>query len=340
MKSSLQAAWEYCEEVLPLVSRTFALNIRRLTGPLYQAVLIGYLLFRMADTLEDSLYLSEDEKINGLTFFSQLLGSDLPSTCFLHTIHPWIGKIDSDTQEGDLISHGDRVLQCYAQLPKFHQDIIGRAIKETSLGMADYQKRKRGHSHKIFQLKDWNDLTRYCYYVAGVVGKMLTKLFCLDDQLSPLYIQLARQQIHFGIALQMTNIAKDYPSDLARGWCYLPETLTGELGLTPHDLLARHSLKRPEITSLMIEKILPHLDGAYRYIATIPLSLKRIRMFCIIPFTLAYHTLDHLIRTQSEKLSREQVWEILEISETFCSSNAALKADYEQTLRHSPWIPS
>jgi len=339
MKSSLQSAWEYCEEVLPFVSRTFALNIRRLVGPLYQSVLIGYLLFRMADTIEDSPHLSEDEKINGLTFFSQLFDSDLPSTGFQNAIHPWIEKIDSDTQEWDLISHGDQVLQCYAQLPKFHQDIIGRAIKETSLGMADYQKRKRGYPHKVFQLKDWNDLTRYCYYVAGVVGKMLTKLFCLDDQLSPLYIQLARQQIHFGIALQMTNIAKDYPKDLRQGWCYIPKTLTDYLSLKVDDILSDPSLKRQEIIASITKKTFPHIDGAYRYIATIPLSLKRIRMFCIIPFTLAYHTLEHLNRTQSEKLSREQVWQILEISETFCSSNAALKADYEQTLRHSPWIP-
>jgi phytoene/squalene synthetase len=36
------------------VSRTFALNIRLLRGPLGDAVRVGYLMCRAADTLEDS----------------------------------------------------------------------------------------------------------------------------------------------------------------------------------------------------------------------------------------------------------------------------------------------
>ena len=40
--------------MLPRVSRTFALNIRLLAGPLRQAVGVGYLLCRAADTIEDA----------------------------------------------------------------------------------------------------------------------------------------------------------------------------------------------------------------------------------------------------------------------------------------------
>src|SRR5881397_2097503 len=44
----------YCREVLPRVSRTFAISIGLLRGSLQEAVRIGYLLCRIADALEDS----------------------------------------------------------------------------------------------------------------------------------------------------------------------------------------------------------------------------------------------------------------------------------------------
>ena len=44
----------YCRQVLPKVSRTFALNIGLLKGDLYWSVLISYLACRILDTVEDS----------------------------------------------------------------------------------------------------------------------------------------------------------------------------------------------------------------------------------------------------------------------------------------------
>src|SRR5262245_49089779 len=45
---------QFCRQALPRVSRTFALNMRLLTGTLGEAVRTGYLLCRAADALEDS----------------------------------------------------------------------------------------------------------------------------------------------------------------------------------------------------------------------------------------------------------------------------------------------
>jgi len=73
MTNGMTEAWAYCEEMLPLVSRTFSLNIQRLEGTLHRAVLVGYLLFRIADTLEDCEEMKEEEKIRLLTDLSELL---------------------------------------------------------------------------------------------------------------------------------------------------------------------------------------------------------------------------------------------------------------------------
>src|SRR5690242_10799975 len=52
----------FAREILPAVSRTFALSIRVLPGELGRAVLAAYLLCRIADTLEDEPSLPADAK--------------------------------------------------------------------------------------------------------------------------------------------------------------------------------------------------------------------------------------------------------------------------------------
>ena len=70
------------------------------------------------------------------------------------------------------------------------------------------------------------DLDRYCYFVAGIVGEMLTDLFCdycpelqgKRDEMSPLAVS-------FGQGLQMTNILKDVWEDRDADTCWLPRSV-------------------------------------------------------------------------------------------------------------------
>ena len=55
-------ARKFCVEILPRVSRTFAINIRVLSGDLYKAVLCAYLFCRIVDTIEDKVNLSIDSR--------------------------------------------------------------------------------------------------------------------------------------------------------------------------------------------------------------------------------------------------------------------------------------
>src|SRR6476659_7719251 len=57
-----QQANDFCREILPAVSRTFALSIRLLPGDLGAAVRDAYLLCRIADTVEDAPGLNALEK--------------------------------------------------------------------------------------------------------------------------------------------------------------------------------------------------------------------------------------------------------------------------------------
>jgi farnesyl-diphosphate farnesyltransferase len=55
-------AERFAREILPPVSRTFALSIRVLPGTLGRAVMTAYLLCRIADTLEDEPRMSAPTK--------------------------------------------------------------------------------------------------------------------------------------------------------------------------------------------------------------------------------------------------------------------------------------
>ena len=68
------------------------------------------------------------------------------------------------------------------------------------------------------------DLDDYCYYVAGVVGDMLTDLFCeYADRIARRRAELQRLAVSFAQGLQMTNILKDVWEDRSRGACWLPQ---------------------------------------------------------------------------------------------------------------------
>ncbi len=71
---------------------------------------------------------------------------------------------------------------------------------------------------KAWQVEDEADLTLYCYRVAGVVGLMMCRLMGVCD------LAAEKQAIQLGIAMQLTNIARDIAQDWHRGRCYLPKS--------------------------------------------------------------------------------------------------------------------
>lgn len=61
-----------------------------------------------------------------------------------------------------------------------------------------------------------DDLRRYAYHVAGVVGLMMCRVMGVRDAAAD------RPAMDLGIAMQLTNIARDVLEDAERGRCYLP----------------------------------------------------------------------------------------------------------------------
>lgn len=77
--------------------------------------------------------------------------------------------------------------------------------------------------------KSERELVRYAYRVAGVVGLMMCAVLDVDDPAA------APFAIDLGIAMQLTNIARDVGEDAAMGRRYLPADWVGDL--TPDRIL-------------------------------------------------------------------------------------------------------
>jgi phytoene synthase len=89
-----------------------------------------------------------------------------------------------------------------------------------------------------------DDLLRYCYHVAGVVGLMMAVVMGVppDDDAT------LDRACDLGLAFQLANIARDIREDAGAGRCYLPLDWLNEAGLAPDALLAPAS--RPKLATL------------------------------------------------------------------------------------------
>jgi phytoene synthase len=68
------------------------------------------------------------------------------------------------------------------------------------------------------QVENEEGLLRYSYCAAGVVGLMMCRVMGVKSQIAE------KHAIDLGVAMQLTNIARDVAEDWNRGRCYIPKT--------------------------------------------------------------------------------------------------------------------
>lgn len=105
-----------------------------------------------------------------------------------------------------------------------------------------------------------DELIGYAWRVAGVVGLMMTHVFGVADEGALVHAA------HLGIAMQLTNIARDVAEDWARGRLYVPDELLAHHG--QHDLRGALGGPLPARASAALaaatEQLLVLADAYYR----------------------------------------------------------------------------
>ncbi len=252
---------------LDAVSRSFALCIPKLEPPFRDHVALAYLLLRVLDTVEDAPF---TDKLVQARQFERLRG-------FLHAL-PAQADVDVFTagfpaalSDGERALIGDTfaLVEDAHALPAPARAAVFRAIERMAEGMAAYARRP-----SPLRLVDLEDVTRYCCFVAGLVGEMLTELWALGSAEVAPPMALAYQ---FGIFLQKLNILKDQQEDEAAGRFLVPDR--GELLASLDD----------------------HAQGALAYLQALPSDELGYRVFCSWSLMLAAATLRQLDETKHSR---------------------------------------
>ena len=136
----------YCRAVLPRVSRTFALNIRLLRGPLGDTVRVGYLLCRAADTLEDSWPGHPGELCERFERLVSSLDGDAEAAGCLAAQAAALPRGRADL---DLVAHLPLVLRAFRRLPESHRATVAASVGTLARGMARYAARARSEEAHV-----------------------------------------------------------------------------------------------------------------------------------------------------------------------------------------------
>ena len=333
--------WNYCQETLPKVSRTFALNIRCLKGDLHRGVLSAYLFCRIVDTVEDAPELDAEKKIDLLLEFSKLA---MDTQYRAEHLEQWVKKcsiVDGSANDLELLANTKRVFNVFDTLPSRSQDCIMQSVSKMSQGMAFFQ--KMFDSSKGALLEDANQLEEYCYYVAGCVGEMLCALFLEDcPNISEKSAKIMKETaVSFGLGLQTTNIAKDFLTDRKRGWSYIPKSYIVESGLTIEKFTApEFDEKKLEVIQILLRKTIGHLKDALKFTLALPRTRLDIRLFCVLPLWMAVETAAILFNNRRllesddpVKISRKTVKRIVRRGPFMSFSNFLLKRSFESILK-------
>lgn len=334
---SRDADLQYQEELLQGVSRTFALTIPQLPGPLEEVVGNGYLLCRIADTIEDEPGIAAGLKRRLSERFSDVVAGNLSARVFAEELSPMLTSASSP-QERELVANTAPVIRLTHSFRTSQRRALERCVSVMSRGMADFQ---QGASSA--GIADLRELERYCYCVAGVVGEMLTELFCdYSPTIAARRTQLMGLAVSFGQGLQMTNILKDIWDDQARGACWLPREVFDRYGFDLKDLNQGTHAGFQEGLRELIAVARYHLRNALDYTLLIPRDEPGMRRFCLWAVGMALLTLRNLHANpgftsgEQVKISRRSVKATIAITAAAARQDRLLKGLFRWLCRPLP----
>lgn len=312
------------------VSRTFALTIPQLPPMLAKPVSNAYLLCRIVDTIEDEVALDSAQKRRFCQQFARIVrGAEAPEP-LRDELAPLLST-QTIPAEHELIHVIPRVIGITHGFEAEQRDALACCVEIMAEGMAEFQDRDLRHGVATLA-----EMDRYCYYVAGVVGEMLTRLFChYSSAIAAHRDEMMRLAVSFGQGLQMTNILKDLWDDHGRGVCWLPQNVFDATGFELRDLKPHHNDPRFRAGFQQLIGIAHgHLANALRYTLLIPSYETGLREFCLWALGMAVLTLrkvnSHLDFSASSevKITRRAVKTTIATSRLLRSSNIGLKAAF------------
>lgn len=291
--ANLAARARFHQPHLERVSRSFAFGISRLEPDLRAPVGLGYLVCRLLDTIEDAPWPSVAAQLTAFDCFDDFVARNDFSR---GSVEAWAASFPA-VNEGErlLLDDAFEVFTELASAPERSRMLD--PILSMSRGMREFAKRG-------VRLTSLTDVNVYCFFVAGVVGELLTSL-----ALEKRPIGLWAEATHFGLFLQKINVLKDQAGDEAEGRFLVPDR------------------------ALLIESVRAHAIEAFAYLRA--QTRRDYRLFCAWALYLGLATIPRLRRGE-QKLSRLDALALGAKLELAIMDNARLE-DLFLELRDEAW---
>lgn len=222
MSVSVAEAYRVCREIARREAKNFYYAFLALPEAKRNAICAVYAFMRHADDLSDDESMPRDKRRNALaTWQAEWHSVELGAS--------------SDDPVFTALADAQRRFQ-------ISSDLLDQLVEGTAMDLNPVLDDLKAEDFNTYE--SFEDLYRYCYYVASVVGLVCIRIFGYSDARAE---KLAEQT---GVGFQLTNILRDVREDAERGRIYLPqedmrrfsvkaENLT-QLGSSPalRDLLA------------------------------------------------------------------------------------------------------
>jgi len=197
---SVEQAYLECREIARREAKNFYYSFRVLPRHKSDAMCAIYAFMRRADDLSDDESLSIADR---RTMMAEWLGA-------------W-RKVQQGGDSDDAVFLAVRDAQARFGIS---DELLEQLVQGTSMDLESGPQVEGS----LQTFSDLEELYRYCYLVASVVGLVCIKIFGYSD---PSAEKLAEET---GIAFQLTNILRDVKEDVERGRVYLPLDLLSEFG--------------------------------------------------------------------------------------------------------------
>lgn len=219
--SELELAYAVCREIARREAKNFYWAFRVLPQHKSDAMCAVYAFMRKADDLADDERLTIQQRREAMADWTA----------------KWRAARDGGTHDPIFVALNDTQRRF-----GISNELLEKLVQGTTLDLLEVQPgveqirsiriTEGGHSTNNFQVyTTFEELYRYCYLVASVVGLVCIRIFGYTDERAEHYAE------HVGIAFQLTNILRDVKEDAERGRIYLPMAELKHEGVELEDLL-------------------------------------------------------------------------------------------------------
>ncbi|OYR88892.1 farnesyl-diphosphate farnesyltransferase [Halorubrum sp. E3] len=336
-----EADLAWCHEAVQGVSRTFALTVDVLEEPMASQICVGYLLCRVADTVEDAGHIPPDAQSDVLRTYRRAIDPDDETDIgqFREAVDEWLPAERDD--DWTVVAEAPTIAATFEELDPEAQAAIVPPVLEMVDGMAMFVDRHATEGG--LRIDDREELEQYCYYAAGTVGNLITNLLTRGDVTEDRARQLRDTAEEFGLLLQLVNVSKDVYDDYTEeNNVYLPAEWLDDEGVDQERVV--HPDNR-ESSARVVDRTADYarsfLDDAQAYLETMPLSNGNTMEAWTVPYLLAVGTLRELgsrpedaLTETGVKVSRQEVFAVMSAASDVGRDSLA---ELRQTIARTPF---